>query len=120
MIETGTTDQIKDSILGNIAWTPGPEDCLRVKEAFEAQDLKVTTCFVKPLQTERRYASYGLTTGHVIRLFFQTKRDTEGAMAKSKRAIRSLRLAMCHFSEETPKMSSEAIKVYSVEVRGSD
>jgi hypothetical protein len=119
MIEIGTPDELKLSILGNVCWSPTPDDCIVVKKAFEAQDLTVTQCFVTSLQPGvPRYRPNVFPT---IKVYFQTKRGVEGAMAKTMRALRALRLSMFQFTEETPpKMSKEAIKVYSVEMRGYD
>lgn len=117
MIEAGTCDELKESILGNIAWHPDADDLLRTKEAFEREDLKVTHCFIKEgLVTKTSFPNIQKT----IKVYFNTKRDVEGALAKARRAIRSLRLAMCQFDEETPRMSHEAVKVYSLEIRGHD
>lgn len=118
MIETGTPDQLKLSVLGNLGWTPTPDDCIPVKKAFEAQDLKVTHCFVTNLVPGKAW--YRKNEFATIKVFFQTKRGPDGAMAKALRAIRTLRLAMFQFTDETPRMSKEAVKVYSAEMRGYD
>lgn len=117
MIEAGTCDELKESILGNIAWHPDADDLVRTKEAFEAQDLEVTHCFVK-FQSAGKGDSYSI--GHTIKVQFQTKRGPDGAFAKAMRAIRTLRWSLCDWTEETPRMSPEATKVYSVEIRGHD
>lgn len=117
MIEAGTCDELKESILGNIAWFPDADDLLRTKKAFEAQDLKVTRCFITFGGTGSRDS---LSIAHTIKVYFQTKRGAEGAFAKTQRAIRSLRWALCGWTEETPRMGPEAVKVYTVQIRGHD
>jgi hypothetical protein len=118
MIETGTPDELKRSILGSVYWTPLQSDCITVKKAFEAQGVKVTQCFItNGVLSVKGFAGSRFQT---IKVYFQTKRGVEGAMAKSMRAIRAVRLAMFQFTDETPGMSHDSVKVYSVEMRGYD
>src|SRR3954467_13856034 len=112
MIETGTTDELKESVLGNLGWAPDNADLVRTKRAFENEGVEVTQCFIKqnPVGKGDRY-----TVAHTIKVYFQTKRSPDAALTMTKRATRALRLAMCAFTEETPGMSPAGTKVYTAE-----
>lgn len=117
MIETGTTDEFKQSVLGNIAWAPSDADLIRTKKAFEAQDLEVAHCFVN---VRMRLVVPVHEACHTIKVRFVTKRNMEGALFMAKRAVRSLRLALCAFNEETPGLFPGVVRTYTVEIRGHD
>jgi hypothetical protein len=117
MIEAGTCDELKESILGNMAWSPNAEDLVRVKAAFVAQELEVTKCFITFQETGK---GDSFSVAHTIKVSFKTKRAADGAFAKTQRAIRALRWSMCGWTEDTPRATADAIKVYSVEIRGHD
>jgi hypothetical protein len=115
MIETGTPDEIKESILGNLAFRPDMPMLKRVRKCFEAQELKVDVVTIK---------SYQCGTYHrtcywpVIVVTFATKRTMQGALAKALRAIRAARLSMYQFNDFGKK--DDGMHSYSVELRENE
>lgn len=117
MIADGTTDQLKESILGNVCWRPDEDDVYEVTKAFEAEDLKVSSCFVMHNRTLGKYTSELFCT---VMVYCETRRGHEGAVAKILRATRRARVALYRYDNQTPGASRAATKVYRVEVRGHD
>lgn len=113
MIETGTPDEIKQSILGNLAFRPDMEMLKKVKKCFEAQEVKVVTVSVKEYQCGKG-KGHAFSQWPVVVVTFQTKRTLQGAFAKALRAIRAARLSMYQFNDHG---SNEGIHTYAVELR---
>ena len=113
MIETGTPDEIKESILGNMTWQPDLDTLKRVKVCFEAQELKTLVVNVKTYQLNQKKAQF--QTWPVVVVSFSTKRDISGAMAKLLRAVKAARLSLFQFN--VTGVSSEGHRTYSAELR---
>lgn len=116
MIETGTPDQIKESILGNLAFRPDLDLLKRVRKCFEGQELKVDAVTVKEYQCGGRKSA--LCQWSVVVVTFSSKRTVQGAMAKALRAIRAARLSMYQFNDFGKK--PDGMHSYSVELRENE
>lgn len=113
MIESGTRDEIKESILGNLAWNPDLDMLKLVRRCFEQQGVTVEVVTVKQYSCGQR----SMFHWNVIAVSMRTKRDIEGAMAKTLRAVRAARLALYQFTVEGK--SEDGLNGYVVELRGA-
>ena len=119
MIEHGTPDEIKESILGNLSFRPDLDLLKKVRKCFEAQELKVETVTVKDYQiTGEKSGVYSraVYTWSVVVVKFSSKRTVQGAMAKALRAIRAARLSMYQFND-FGKNERDELHSYAVELR---
>lgn len=115
MIETGTPDEIKESILGNLAFRPDLPLLKKVRAAFEAQECKVDAVTVKEYQCGSKST---LCSWSVVVVTFTTKRTVQGALAKALRAIRAARLSMYQFNDFGKK--ADGMHSYAVELRENE
>lgn len=112
MIEEGTQDQIKESILGNMTFHPDPPMLKKVKHAFEAQGCDVQVVTVKFYQCGKGNTFHQWP---VIVVTFFSHRSVEGAMAKTLRAVRAARLSMFQFNDHGKR--EDGSHAYAVELR---
>jgi hypothetical protein len=114
MIEAGTPDEIKESILGNMTWRPDLDLLKKTRKAFEAQEFEVAVVTTKTYETSGK-RSNAYSQWPVISVSFTSKRSLEGAMSKTLRAVRSLRLSMFQFTNNGK--AKDGSYAYVVELR---
>jgi hypothetical protein len=112
MIEHGTPDEIKESILGNLAFRPDLPLLKQVRKCFEAQELKVEAVTTKDYQCGSKNT---LCHWSVVVVTFATKRTVQGALAKALRAVRAARLSMYQFNDFGKQ--PDGMHNYAVELR---
>jgi hypothetical protein len=112
MIEEGTREQIKNSILGNLTFNPDAAMLKRVQKCFEAEELKVQVATVKYYQCGKGNA---FSQWPVVVITFFSKRTVQGAMAKTLRAARAARLTMYQFNDHGKR--DDGTHAYAVELR---
>jgi hypothetical protein len=117
MIETGTPDEIKESILGNLAFRPDLPLLKHVRKCFEAQELKVDVVTTKEYQCGSKNTRCNWS---VVTVTFATKRTVQGALAKALRAIRAARLSMYQFNDFGRFKRDDGMHSYSVELRENE
>lgn len=116
MIEAGTREQIKESILGNLTFRPDLPLLKKVRKAFEDQEFKVEAVTVKEYTCGGRKAA--IYNWAVIVVTFTSRRTVQGAMAKTLRAIRAARLSMYQFNDFGRK--PDGMHSYGVELRENE
>jgi hypothetical protein len=107
MIEQGTPEQFKDSVLGNIGFSVTPALLRRVRMTLEAEDFKVIQVFLTTTLSK-------MTT---IVAFVVINRQPDGALAKVIRATRAARLSLYQFE---PQATGSVLTTYRVELRGNE
>jgi hypothetical protein len=112
MIEQGTHEEIKKSILGNMTFQPTADTLKQVKKCFEAQELKVQVTTIKYYQCGKGNSFHQWP---VVVVTFFSKRTVQGAMAKTLRAIRAARLSMYQFNDHGKR--EDGTHAYAVELR---
>jgi hypothetical protein len=115
MIEAGTPDEIKESILGNLAFRPDLPLLKKVRAAFEGQECKVDAVTVKEYSCGTKNTRCNWS---VIVVTFNSKRTVQGAMAKALRAIRAARLSMYQFNDFGKR--ADGLHSYAVELRENE
>jgi hypothetical protein len=116
MIEAGSHEQIKESILGNLTFRPDLPLLKRVRKCFEDQEFKVQAVTVKNYKCGGRNST--LYEWPVVVVTFTSKRTVQGAMAKTLRAIRAARLSMYQFNDFGKK--PDGMYSYAVELRENE
>jgi hypothetical protein len=115
MIESGTMEEIKQSILGNLTFQPNTDTLDKVKKCFEGQELKVLVVTVKHYQCGKGNT---FCQWPVVVVTFTTKRPLQGAFAKTMRAIRAARLSMYQFNDHGKR--EDGTHCYAVELRENE
>jgi hypothetical protein len=115
MIEAGTRDQIKESILGNLVFQPDLPLMKRVRACFEDQECKVDAVTTKEYKCGHKSSACQWL---VIVVTFTSKRSVQGALAKALRAIRAARLSMYQFNDFG--CNTDGTHRYAVELRENE